>query len=120
MNRAVIAAVCLSAGLSAGLATPVAHADDLGLTCEHRGLDHIQRHGGKTEDDLYHRLHGEQVTCDGKDEPRGDYDPYEKHDPKLHADLPDEHDNDKDNKHDAPLPGHRDKPGYGCFMLRCG
>jgi hypothetical protein len=82
-------------------------------------MEHIERHGGKVEDDAYHRLHHERVTCDGKDEPHGDFAPYERHEPELHAN---EHHDDKDKKHDddVPLPGHRDKPGYGCYLTRCG
>lgn len=120
VTKGWLGAMALAIGFAAVScnAGPAAHADT--LTCEHRGLAHIDKHGGKTEDDAWHRLHHQRLTCAGDDDKGdkpGDTQPFENHDELHHG----HDDDDKDSKHDdTPLPGHRDKPGYGCFMLRCG
>lgn len=62
--RATLAAVLTAAGV---LASP-GQAMALPGTCEHRGIGHIERHGGKLADDAYHRSNGERITCDWEDE----------------------------------------------------
>lgn len=34
-----------------------------GIGCEHREAGHVSRHGGQLEDDRFHRVRGERVTC---------------------------------------------------------
>lgn len=47
-----------------GLSSPVgsAHAEP-GVLCDHRGMEHVKRHGGQLADDAYHRSRSENVTC---------------------------------------------------------
>jgi hypothetical protein len=81
------------------LSTP--HHAHAGVLCEHRGGAHIERHGGKLEDDRFHISRGERVTCDG-DTDRRDREPAERH-----AEA-------------AVVPGHRDHPGFHCKRFHCG
>lgn len=107
MIRPMLAAVVVSAGLLAVPAMPgPAHA--LPGMCAYRGADHIDRHGGKMADDLFHREHGEKVTCD-HDKNKGDKAPEEA-----------VHDAEDVEHHDDDLPGHRDHEGFHCFHLHCG
>lgn len=83
------------AGLVVGvlIALPAPADSDASVDCEHRGMEHIQRHGGKLEDDRFHIAHGERVTCDGADgarDHRGDDHPEERREPAGH----DDHHND--------------------------
>lgn len=48
----------------AGVLASPGQAMALPGTCEHRGVGHIERHGGKLTDDAYHRSNGERITCD--------------------------------------------------------
>lgn len=41
----------------------LAPSANAGPLCEHRGGAHIERHGGKLEDDRFHLANGERVTC---------------------------------------------------------
>lgn len=75
MRKRTVAALVVAVSL---LILPAPDADAVPGLCEHRGMDHIDRHGGKLADDAWHRDHHEQVTCDadGKDH-RGDDHPEE-------------------------------------------
>jgi hypothetical protein len=94
-----LAALAIGAAALFGLPAPDSAA--IPGTCEHRGGDHIGRHGGKLEDDRFHLSRGERVTCDG-DTDHKDSQPGERHEKS------------------APVPGHRDHPGFHCHHLRCG
>lgn len=116
MSKGWIAAWAVIVGITAASCNAAPADAAPGVGCEHRGGDHIARHGGKAEDDAYHRLHHERVTCDGPGEESGDRYPQERHDGK------DEH---HDGKHHDDDPGdgtplYRDHEGYHCYMLRCG
>ena len=67
MNRRSALAVLAAAAL-APLTVP---APASGAVCVRRGWDHIRRHGGRIEDDRWHLMRGEPVTCD---QPRGPHD----------------------------------------------
>ncbi|SKM98233.1 Uncharacterised protein [Mycobacteroides abscessus subsp. massiliense] len=47
-------------------ASPIA-AHAIPLTCEHRGVDHVERHGGTVKDREYHLARGERVSCEPED-----------------------------------------------------
>jgi hypothetical protein len=81
--------------------------------CEHRGGAHIERHGGKAEDDRWHRAHGERVTCD-KDKGNEDKAPTEVHEK---VDAP--RDRKDDDKDDRTIP-RRDHHGFHCTWRGCG
>jgi hypothetical protein len=100
-----------------------APASDAAVTCDHRGYEHIQRHGGKLADDYWHISRHEPTTCDDRNDGRtpADDDPREeKHhaiDPKDDP-LKSHDDKRKDNKGiDIP---RNDTPGIGCHLTRCG
>lgn len=109
MYRIAIAAVVVSAALLAPSAT--SHA---ALDCKHRGYAHIDHHGGKLEDDRYHLMHHEKVSCDGdKHEGKADEDAEEgvhdaehdakhaePHEEKHHSDEPHLHHHDKIGPHE--------------------
>jgi hypothetical protein len=80
---------------------PAPDASAVPLSCEHRGMNHAKEHGGQIEDDRFHLLRGERVSCGGDSD---------------HKDgSPSEH-------HDAArvVPGHRDRGGFHCFRMHCG
>lgn len=91
--RATLATVLTVAGV---LASP-GQAMALPGTCEHRGIGHIERHGGKLVDDAYHRSNGERITCDWEDE--------DSHTPQTttpttrYVPVPREQEEDDDNWH---------------------
>lgn len=92
-------------------------------TCDHRGFDHIKRHGGKLADDYYHIGHHEPVTCDDQDDGKtpSDDDPNEERhhqiDPKDDPLVPKDEDKHKGKGTDIP---RNDTPGFGCHLTRCG
>lgn len=63
----LLAATAIGLGLVlAPVAAPIAaHAIPLG--CEHRGMAHVEKHGGTVKDREYHLARGERVTCEEKD-----------------------------------------------------
>lgn len=64
----LITATAIGLGLAlAPLAAPIA-AHAIPLTCEHRGITHVERHGGTVKDREYHLARGERVSCEA-DEP---------------------------------------------------
>jgi hypothetical protein len=62
----LVGAALVTAGLLVGI-VPEATAGTLWV---HRGVGHIEKHGGKIADDQWHLGHGEPVTCDDNDNPR--------------------------------------------------
>jgi hypothetical protein len=81
----LVAAALVTAGLLVGIA-PEATAGPL---CVHRGVGHIEKHGGKIADDQWHLGHGEPVTCDdndNRDDPRHDAPEPERYDAARHND----------------------------------
>lgn len=99
IERAVIASVCVSAGLWAGWATPVASAVP-GL-CVHRGEAHAaQQHTTREADSRWHVLHGQLPTCN--------------------LDQKDDKDDHDDSAGDGHLLPRRDHEGFHCTWHGCG
>ena len=73
----VLAAIAVVATASA----PMVQAD---VGCAHRGGAHVARHGGRLEDDRFHLLRGELVTCGG-DEKNDDHDYPDENEPNVPA-----------------------------------
>lgn len=66
----LFAATAVGLGLVlAPITVPTATASPL---CEHRGMAHVERHGGTVKDREYHLTRGERVSC----EPEDDTDPH--------------------------------------------
>ncbi|WP_419719737.1 DUF7199 family protein [Mycobacterium avium] len=103
MRRLIAALVIVAAG-AVVVPAPAAVAKPL-IGCEHRGFDHIKRHGGKLADDYYHRSHQERVTCDPDEHDKG---------------IADKADDQEREHDDGPHIPHRDHPGFGCRWLHCG
>jgi hypothetical protein len=95
--RLKVALGALAALALVGLPAPDASAAP---SCEHREAGHVDKHGGKLEDDRFHLSRGERVTCDGDSD----------------------HSNDKreEPREAAVVPGHRDHEGFHCYHLHCG
>ena len=72
-----LAAIAIVATTSA----PMVQAD---AGCAHRGGAHVARHGGQLEDDRFHLLRGELVTCSG-DEKNDNQDWPDENEPNMPA-----------------------------------
>jgi len=121
----VILLCCLFFGIGYGWGIGDALTADADVTCDHRGFDHIQRHGGKLADDYYHISKHEPTTCDTDTNdghtPADDDPNEEKHhqiDPKDDPLV--DHGNDKSHKGKGSDIPHNDTPGIGCHWTRCG
>lgn len=86
MKHALLASLLVSAALLSPSGVSTASVD-----CKHRGYAHIDHHGGKLEDDRYHLMHHEKVSCEG-----------DKHEGKADEDA-------KEGEHDAERLEHDGK-----------
>lgn len=96
MNLFTAAAVGLGLVL-APIAAPIA-AHAIPMACEHRGMAHVERHGGTVKDREYHLTRGERVSC----EPEDDTDPHPVETPtapRTYVPVPVETEEDNDDHH---------------------
>ena len=90
------------------------------VVCEHRGMKHIERHGGKLVDDQYHRSHHERPTCDPDDKDKGiedKADERERANDRVRESL--HGDNRDTNRGNNRFP-RRDHKGFHCTWRGCG
>lgn len=105
--RAFCVAMWLIVLVAAGAAFNQISSAQASIDCKHRGYAHIDHHGGKLEDDRYHLMHHEKVSCDhDKHEGKAD----EEADEVVHDADHSEHDLSR-AEHDLPHEHHHDKLG---------
>ncbi|WP_436971802.1 DUF7199 family protein [Mycobacteroides abscessus] len=93
MNPLTTTAIALGVFIAPCVIPVTAHA--FPSACEHRGRDHVERHGGTVKDREYHLARGERVSCEPEDtEPHPSVTPT-----YVPVPVQDEEDEDDDDHH---------------------